>query len=136
MLEMINTTSTVLTAGNAIPFTTVTFDTNGNISGTPAEGIASITVPGFYLVTGTFVIEATATGNVTVNMMTDGTAETGATAEFSAADANTIETISISKVIQVTTAAAGNTAQVSFDLATGSAASTLLNATMQAIQIR
>lgn len=136
MLEMINAANAALTAGNAIPFSTVTFDTNGNISGNPSTGVASITTPGFYQVTGTFVIDATATGNVTVNMMADGVAEPGATAEFSTADANTIETISISKIIQVTTAAAGNTAQVSFELASGSASSTLLNATMQVLQIR
>lgn len=131
MLEMINVGSVALTAGQNIPFSAVTFNTNGNASGNPSAGIASITEPGFYKITGTFVIEATAEGNVTVNMMADGVAEPGATAEFSAAAANTIETIVIEKVVQVTQAAAGNVAQISFQPLAGSAAATLLNAVMQ-----
>lgn len=131
MLEMINTGSVGLTAGQTIPFASVSFDTNGNSSGNPATGVASITTPGFYKITGLFVIEATAEGDVTVNMMADGTAEPGATAGFSAAAANVTETIAISKVIQVESAAAGNTAEISFQVAAGSAAATMTNAVMQ-----
>lgn len=131
MLEMINTGTVDLTASEIIPFASVTFDTNDNVSGNPANGVASITTPGFYRVKGTFVLDASAEGTVTVNMLADGTAEPGATASFSAAAANTIETVSIDKVIQVESAAAGNTAQVSFQVAAGSAAASMTNAVMQ-----
>lgn len=131
MLEMINTGTVDLTAGEIIPFASVTFDTNGNASGNPATGVASITTLGYYRIKGTFVLDASAEGTVTVNMLTDGTAEPGATASFSATAANTIETISIDKVIQVESAASGNTAQVSFQVAAGSAASSMTNAVMQ-----
>lgn len=136
MLEMINTGSVELTAPQIIPFATVTFDTNDNVSGNPAAGIASITTPGLYRVTGTFVIEATAEGNVTVSMLADGTAEPGATAEFSAAAANTIETLEITKLIQVDAAAAGNVAQICFQAVSGSAAATMTNAVMQVDRIQ
>lgn len=136
MLEMINTTNGALTAGQPIPFTQVTFSTNGNVTGTPSAGTADISEPGIYEVKGTFVLEATATGNVTVNMMADGTAEPGATAQFSAADANTIETITIDKVIQVNTAPTGNTAQILFELATGSAATNIINGVMNVKKIQ
>ena len=52
-------------------------------------------------------IEATAEGSVTVNMLADGQAVPGATAGFSAAAADVTETITISKVIQVTPDTAG-----------------------------
>lgn len=131
MLEMINTTGGALTAAQNIPFSQVTFDTNNNASGNPSTGVASITVPGIYKITGTFVLEATAEGNVTVDMMADGAAVPGAVAEFSADAANTIETVSIEKIIQVDSAAAGNVAQVAFQLVTGSVATSLINAVMQ-----
>lgn len=131
MLEMINTTGGALTAAQNIPFSQVTFDTNNNVSGNPSTGVASITVPGIYKITGTFVLEATSTGNVTVNMYADGTEVEGATAQFSAAAANTIETIVVEKMIQVESAAAGNTAQVSFQLGQKSADTSLINAVMQ-----
>ena len=74
MLEMINTGSVELTAPQIIPFSTVTFSTNDNVTGNPTAGIANITTPGFYEITGNFVIEATAEGSVTVNMLADGQA--------------------------------------------------------------
>lgn len=135
MLEMINTTNGALTAGQPIPFTSVTFSTNDNVVGTPAAGTADISEPGIYEITGTFVLEATAEGNVTVNLMADGTAEPGATAQFSAAAANTIETVQIDKVIQIDSAPAGNTAQLLFELVTGSAATTLINGVMNVKKI-
>lgn len=131
MLEMINTGTVDLTAGQTIPFASVSFDTNSKVSGNPSSGIASITVPGFYKVTGVFVLDASAEGNVIVNMLADGTAEPAATAEFSASAANVIETIVVSKIIDVEQASAGNTAQVAFQLATGSAAASMTNAVMQ-----
>lgn len=130
MLEMVNTTQTPLTVSENIPFSSVTFNTNGNTSGNPQTGVASISEPGIYTVTGVFVIEATAEGNVTINLIGDGNTIPGATAEFSAAAANTIETVSIVKEIQVDPAASGNVAQVSFQPLAGSAASTLINAVM------
>lgn len=136
MLEMINTTTGALTSGQPIPFTSVTFSTNDNVIGTPSAGTADIKSPGIYEIKGTFVLEATAEGNVTVNLMADGTAEPGATAQFSAAAANTIETISIDKVIQVESAAAGNTAQILFELVAGSAATSIINGVMNVKQIQ
>ena len=131
MLEMINTGSVELTAPQIIPFSTVTFSTNDNVTGNPTAGIANITTPGFYEITGNFVIEATAEGSVTVNMLADGQAVPGATAGFSAAAADVTETITISKVIQVTPDTAGNVAQVSFQTVSGSAAATMTNAVMK-----
>ena len=125
-----------MTAGQPIPFTSVTFSTNGNVTGTPAGGTAAILEPGIYEIKGTFVLEATAEGDVTVNLMADGTAEPGATAQFSADAANTIETVQIDKVIQVNAATAGNTAQIFFELAAGSAATNIINGIMNVKQIQ
>lgn len=136
MLEMINTTKTSIPAGTTIPFTDITFNTNGNATGNTITGIATITTPGYYNVTGNFVVSANSAGAVIFDMITDGNAEAGGVAEFSTSNAGDYSTLSIQKMIQVVPAASGTSAQVSFQSNTSSVEATMFNAVMQIEQIR
>lgn len=76
MLEVLNTTSTTLTASQTIPLGNVSAKSNQNA--TLNGDSIQINSQGYYDVVGQFVIEGTSASVVTVQMYVNGTAISGA----------------------------------------------------------
>ena len=122
MLATGNTTATTLTADQAIPVGTVALRTNNDAK--LNNGSIEIQKAGVYEVLANFSITATAAGNVTVQMLANGTAVTGAKATVTATAAGTV-IIPVQGYIRATPAAPGATIPITW---TVNAAGTLANA--------
>lgn len=125
MLEVGNTTSTALTAGAKIPFTTVFFNTNNRTSFDSTNNALVIRRRGLYKVGGSFVFTPTAAGTVTIQMFTNGNAQPTAVSTFTAVAGNTYTFTIPSKYIRTVSSSTGSTVPITF---TVSAAGTLTSA--------
>lgn len=123
MIQVVNTTSTSLTAGATIPTGSVRVRTNSRVNYN--NGNLEIVRPGTYKVEGNFVVTATAAGAIQAQMNVNGTAVPGAIAAGTAAAAGDEITLPVSFVVQAAPAAPGNSVAINW---TVSAACTLTNA--------
>ena len=121
MIEVLNKTSTALTAGQNIPLGGVSAKSNNNA--TLADNTIQINQVGYYNVIGQFVLTATAAGTITVQLYVNGNAVEGAYSSATVAEGDTV-TLDLSKAIKVIPSTAYNRATVSYQTST---ASTLVN---------
>lgn len=125
MLEVGNTTSTTLTAGATIPFTTVFFNTNNRTSFNSSTNALTIRRRGIYKAGGSFVFAPTAAGTVTIQMYVNGSSQPTAVSTFTAVAGNTYTFTIPSKYIRIVQSNSGSTVPITF---TVSAAGTLTSA--------
>lgn len=123
MIQVVNTTSTDLTAGATIPTGSVRVRTNNRVNYN--NGSLEIVKPGTYKVDGNFIVTATAAGAIQTQMSVNGAAVPGAIAAGSAAAAGDEITLPVSFIVQAAPAAPGNSVAITW---TVSAACTLTNA--------
>lgn len=114
MLEVGNTTSTALTAGATIPFTTVFFNTNNRTAFNSSTNALTIKRRGIYKAGGSFVFTPTAAGTVTIQMYVNGTAQPTAVSTFTAVAGNTYTFTIPSKYIRVIPSGTSSTVPITF----------------------
>lgn len=119
MLEVGNTTSTVLTANQTIPFTTVFFDTNNKMAFKPSANALSILKKGIYTVGGTFVVTPSSTGVMTITMYANGIEQPTALSRMSVASGGTYTFTIPSKYIETISSTNRNTVDITFVTDTG-----------------
>lgn len=123
MLTVVNTTVTALTANATIPIGNVKVRTNKDTI--LADGNIAIQRPGTFEVLGTFVFTATAAGDVTVQMQSDGAAVPGALATITATEGQTI-TLATQGTVQTRQSTPGAQVPITWKV---SAAGSLISAT-------
>ena len=122
MLSTVNTTSTALTAGATVPLGANVIRTNNDAS---LNGNAiEIQRAGTFEALAMIVFTATAAGEVTVQMMANGTAVPGATATVTATTGQTI-TLPVQATVQTRSAAPGARVPITWTI---NAAGTLVSA--------
>lgn len=127
MVELIITQTVTPTNGQAIPFTSVKQNTNGNMSANAATGQVTVLQPGIYEISGTITATIGAEGNVTVQALGNGTFIPQIQAEFSAAAADEIVTMPFEGTVEIVSATTGN-AVLTFVPLAGSVAFTISSA--------
>lgn len=130
MVEMIITSSVTPTNGTPIPFSTVRRNTNGRTQPDAATGITKILTPGIYKMVTNLIVNIGASGNAVLVQQQNGTVIPGSQAEFSAAEAGEIVTMTVQGTVEVVAAAPGQEAQVAVVMQTGSPATTILGGNM------
>ena len=114
MLEVGNTTATVLTANEKIPFNTVFINTNNRTSFDQANNAMLIKKRGVYKAGGSFVFTPTAAGLASIAMYVNGSAVPTAVASFTAVAGNTYTFTIPSKYIRTVPSGVGNTVPITF----------------------
>lgn len=99
LIYVINTTSTAVAAGAAIPTTLISHHRKTCVRAFDDSAIPTIRIPGYYHVTG-FVTFTSAAGTASVSVAKNGVAEAGTTASLTA-EASTVYTLPISASILV-----------------------------------
>ena len=114
MLEVGNTTATVLAANEKIPFNTVFINTNNRTSFDQANNAMLIKKRGVYKAGGSFVFTPTAAGLASIAMYVNGSAVPTAVASFTAVAGNTYTFTIPSKYIRTVPSGVGNTVPITF----------------------
>lgn len=135
MVEVINSNSVTLAAGQTIPFATATFDTNDKAYFEPSTNSIVITQAGKYEVNGSFIFAPTGTGTstITLSAYANGVPIPCDKSMFVSV-ANNIHTFVLpKKFINVVSSTAGNTVKITFQTDT---AGTLSNAVASVNYVR
>lgn len=125
MVEVANSTSTVLTAGQTIPFVVNTFDTNDKIHFEQSTNSIVITKVGKYEVNGSFVFAPTDAGVATITAYANGVQIPFDIASVTSG-ATAVHTFTLpQKIINVVQSSSGNVVRITFVTSVGG---TLTNA--------
>jgi len=121
MLSTVNTTQATLTAGATVPLGANAIRTNNDAS--LNDNAIEIQRAGTFEALATIIYTATAAGDVTAQMLANGTAVPGATATVTATQGQTV-TLTVQGTIQTRTASPGTRVPITWTI---SAAGTLVS---------
>lgn len=129
MIEILNTTETTLTASQNIPLGAVSAKSNNNVS--LLDNTLLINSIGYYDIKGQFVVTATSTGAITIQLLANGNEVKGAYATQTVTEGDTVS-LGIGKVLKILPTSSNSKVNISFQT---NSACTLINSRVEVNKI-